>query len=90
MKHASHEEELRKLNRTLGQLEGIRRMIENQRYCVEILQQLKAVRSSIKSIEQGILKKHMQTCLLNAAKNNDSQALAEKIEELQKTIIKYQ
>jgi DNA-binding FrmR family transcriptional regulator len=70
----------------IGQLEGVKKMIEDGRYCVEILQQLKAARSATKSVELSILKRHMQMCLTKAVKNQDEAELLVKIDELQNLI----
>lgn len=86
LQHPSYQSEINKLNRAIGQLEGVKKMISEQRYCIEILQQLKASRSALKNIEQNILKNHMQMCLLNAAKSQNEAEILEKIEELQKII----
>lgn len=87
--HPSHKSELVKLSKAIGQLEGIKKMIEDNRYCVEILQQLKAARSSIKNIEQNVLKHHMQMCLLKAVKSQNDNEILTKIDELQKLIKNY-
>ncbi|MBP9741850.1 MAG: metal-sensitive transcriptional regulator [Burkholderiales bacterium] len=79
-KSPNYEGEIAKLNRAIGQLEGVKKMIEEQRYCVEILQQSKASRSAIKNIEQNVLKKYIQMCLLKAAKNKNEEEILEKIE----------
>ena len=88
-KNPIYRSELGKLNRIIGQLEGIKKMIEEQRYCVEILQQLKAAKSAIKNIEQTVLKKHMQMCLLKAAKDQNEEEILQKIEELQNLLKNY-
>lgn len=88
-KHPNHMSEVGKINRAIGQLEGVKKMVEENRYCVEILQQLKAARSAIKNIEQNVLKKHMQMCLLKAAKSQDEEEIITKIEELQNIIKNY-
>lgn len=87
--HPNHISELGKINRAIGQLEGVKKMVEENRYCVEILQQLKAARSAIKTIEQNVLKKHMQMCLLKATKSQDEKEIIIKIEELQNLIKNY-
>lgn len=88
-KHPSHLSEIGKINRAIGQLEGVKKMVEDNRYCVEILQQLKAVRSAIKNIEQSVLKKHMHMCLLTASKSSNEEDILTKIEELQSIIKNY-
>lgn len=61
--HPNHEENLPRLNRISGQIDGIKKMIEDNRYCPDILIQLKAVRSAIRAIESNILAKHLQHCV---------------------------
>ncbi|MDR1009283.1 MAG: metal-sensitive transcriptional regulator [Rickettsiales bacterium] len=59
----SHDKELARLNRAIGQLEGVRRMIVERRYCPEILLLLKGVRAAVKAIENNILKRHLSSCV---------------------------
>ncbi|MGN6424228.1 MAG: metal-sensitive transcriptional regulator [Asticcacaulis sp.] len=61
--HPSHQKELPRLNRAGGQIEGVKRMIESGQYCVDILTQLRAVRSALKTIELSVLETHMKSCL---------------------------
>lgn len=78
--HPSHVENIPRLNRINGQIEGIKKMIEESRYCPEILIQLKAVRSALKSVESNILTKHLEHCI---ARSFDSVSeKKEKIDEL--------
>ena len=58
-----HSGQIPRLNRIIGQLEGIKKMIENNRYCPEILIQLRAVRSAVHSVESNILQSHLQHCV---------------------------
>ena len=55
-KHPSHIENIPRLNRIAGQIEGIKKMIEDGRYCPEIISQLRAVRAAVKAVESNILK----------------------------------
>lgn len=86
--HPIYDEQLPGLSRIEGQVKGIKRMIENRRYCVDILTQLKAVKAAIHKVEQDVLKKHMQHCLKNAVKANDEREIQEKIDELMKLLSK--
>ena len=52
-----------RLNRIGGQIEGIRRMVENDAYCNDVLVQLAAVKSSVKSLSSHILENHLCTCV---------------------------
>lgn len=76
-----HRAEILRINRIQGQLDGIKKMIESQRYCPEILTQTKAITSAIRALEAQILEKHLRHCVQNAlAQNSDESAV--KIEEL--------
>ena len=61
--HPSHIENIPRLNRIAGQIEGIKKMIEDGRYCPDIISQLRAVRSAVKAVESNILQKHLQHCV---------------------------
>lgn len=76
----SHLENMPRLNRISGQIDGIKKMIEQNRYCPEILIQLRAIRAAVKSIEANILQKHLQHCV--AQSFNSSADRDQKIAEL--------
>ena len=67
-----NEEEKKKLNsrinRIIGQLEGIKRMVDDDRYCGDILIQLSASDKAIKSLASIVLDNHMHSCVLNSVK----------------------
>lgn len=86
--HPEYDEQLPGLNRIEGQIKGIKRMIENRRYCVDILTQLKAAKAALHRIEQEILKKHMQHCLKNAVDSSDESEIQKKIDELMQLLSK--
>lgn len=85
--HACHKSELPKLNRISGQVDGIKKMIEEARYCPDILTQLRAVRSALKSVEASVLEGHLQSCVKDAMISGDEEKTRAKIEEL-KTMFK--
>ena len=58
----NHADNLPRLNRISGQIDGIKKMIEEERYCLDIVNQIKAVRSALKSVEKNILQKHIKHC----------------------------
>lgn len=60
-----------RLNRIAGQINGIKRMIEEDRYCDDVLIQLSAVDKSVKSLANVILDAHMHTCLIEHIQNGD-------------------
>lgn len=76
-----HSAELNRLNRIKGQIDGIARMIEDRRYCPDIITQTSAVRAAIASLEGKILEKHLNACVRSAFKAGGSNS-EEKIQEL--------
>ena len=79
---ANHVESLPRLKRIRGQLDGIERMIQDRRYCVEILQQIKAVTSALKAFEMAILKAHLKGCVSSALASTDPLSTEKKIQEI--------
>jgi DNA-binding FrmR family transcriptional regulator len=86
--HPPHHDQLPGLNRIEGQIRGIKKMIETQRYCVDILTQLKAVKAALHRVEQQVLKTHMQHCLMHAVTSEDQKEIQEKIDELMQLLSK--
>lgn len=80
--HPDHSKELNRLSRMIGQLEGIKKMIEKRNYCPDILVQTKAVRSALKSLEANILEKHIEHCVREAFDSNNKKDVKSKITEL--------
>ncbi|CUI16612.1 Copper-sensing transcriptional repressor [Candidatus Protochlamydia naegleriophila] len=87
--HPSHKKELPHLNRISGQVEGIKKMIEEGRYCPEILTQLRAIRAAIKSVELRILDTHLSFCVTQACLSHDEQEQKKKIEEIRELIKRF-
>jgi len=86
--HPPHQDQLPGLNRIEGQIRGIKKMIENQRYCVDILTQLKAVKAALHRWDPQLLKTHMQHCLMHAVTSEDQKEIQEKIDELMQLLSK--
>ncbi len=85
----SHEKQLVFLNRIEGQMRGVRRMIEEKRYCVDILTQLHSIIGAILRVESKILKKHLEGCFGNALKGKSEIEKQKKIEEIIDLITKF-
>ena len=77
----NHADNLPRLNRISGQIDGIKKMIEEERYCVDIVNQIKAVRSALKSVEKNILQKHIKHCVAASFKASKTEQ-EQKINEL--------
>ena len=69
-----------------GQLEGIIKMVEDNRYCLDVSDQLMATRSLLKKTNNLILKNHIDNCVKNAIKNGDESKINEVIKALEKQI----
>ena len=84
--YPNHESQLTRLNKIEGQLKGIRRMIEERRYCVDIIDQIKAVRGALDQVQLGVLEKHVHHCVRESVEAGDGGQLEEKVEELVKVL----
>ena len=82
MSNPDHIKNLHRINRIIGQLKGVEKMIVEKKYCMDILQQTRAVSSAIKSLENNILNKHIDHCVKDAIKKNNKDK-NEKISEIQ-------
>ncbi len=71
-----------RLNKIDGQVKGIKNMIENDRYCDDILNQITSIRSALAGLQLELLNGHINTCVLDQLKEGDLMV----IEELTKTI----
>lgn len=82
------EETLRQLknriNRITGQLNGIQKMLDDNRYCGDILNQISAVESALQSVGYIILEEHMQTCVIEEVKNGNNSIVTEAVELMKK------
>lgn len=77
-----HAAEIPKLNRIAGQVEGIKKMIDEGRYCPDIMTQLRAVRSALKTVEANVLETHLQSCVTDAIMSGDTKKAEQKISEV--------
>ncbi|MCB1721970.1 MAG: metal-sensitive transcriptional regulator [Rhodospirillales bacterium] len=84
--HPCHNAEIPKLNRIAGQIEGIKRMIEDGRYCPDILTQLRAARAAIRTVEAHVLETHLHHCVAEAMTADNAQ---EKIDEIKDLFKRY-
>lgn len=73
---------LKRLKRIEGQVRGLQKMIDEDRYCVDILMQVKAATAALKKVEGELLKDHVDHCLANAIKSDDIEDRKQKVAEL--------
>jgi DNA-binding FrmR family transcriptional regulator len=78
----THEEELVRLRRIEGQVRGLQRMIEEKRYCIDILTQINSVIGALKRVEENVLERHLRGCVETSFVKGTRQDRAEKIGEI--------
>ena len=88
-KHSPRDEEsLRKLqnrlNRIIGQLNGIKTMLDDNRYCGDILTQVSAVESALQSFGYIVLQEHMETCMVEKIQAGETEIIPEAVELIKK------
>lgn len=81
-KHADHSEDLVRLRRVRGQIEGVERMIEEGRYCVDIVNQIRSIMAALRSAEGLVMERHVRHCVNDAIHAKDTRQTEEKITEL--------
>ena len=80
IKHRTDEEYknlIHRLNRIEGQVRGIRNMVEEERYCVDILTQVSAVQSALNAFNKELLSNHIKSCVVEEIKNGDEAVVDE-------------
>ncbi len=73
---------IQRLSRIQGQVGGLARMIEEDRYCIDILTQVQAVKAALRKVEEELLKSHSSHCVADAIKSGDAKQARAKFEEL--------
>ena len=73
---------INRLKRSEGQIRGIIKMLEDGRYCIDVLNQMQAVKAAIARAESEILKDHAATCVESAIKSGNEAEQREKVSEL--------
>ena len=73
---------INRLRRLEGQVRGIIKMLEEDRYCIDVLHQMQAGKSAMARAESEILKDHANSCVAEAIESGDAEAQREKVSEL--------
>ena len=82
----SHDGNLIALRRIEGQVRGVQRMIEDRKYCVDILNQIYAVKGALARVEGKILEKHFRHCVTTAIMGRSEKEKQQKLDEILKLI----
>lgn len=87
--HPCHHHLIPRINRIAGQIEGIKGMIEEHRYCPDIMTQIRAARAALHAVEADILQGHLESCVSAAVQSGDEHDIKTKIEEIKKIFRRY-
>lgn len=82
MKQETKPRLLNRLNRIEGQVRGVTRMVEEDRYCIDVLTQIQAVRAALAKVETEILRDHLGHCIEGAIVSGDQEEQRRKASEL--------
>ncbi len=72
----------RRLARITGQIQGIQRMVDDERYCIDIVMQVSAARSALAKVGERVLGRHFETCMVEAFESGSKRDREDKIQEL--------
>jgi DNA-binding FrmR family transcriptional regulator len=80
------ENSLKRLNRIEGQIRGLKKMVEDEHYCIDLINQVDAVRRALEQVALIIMKRHIESCVTESVKTKGGKA---KIEELIRTMDRF-
>jgi DNA-binding FrmR family transcriptional regulator len=78
-----------RLKRIEGQVRGVQRMVEEDRYCVDVLVQISAIHESLRKVSEVLLRDHLEHCVTGAIESGDSRRAREIYDELADLFNKY-
>ncbi|MEH6807527.1 MAG: metal-sensitive transcriptional regulator [Hyphomonas oceanitis] len=82
MKPETRDAAAKRLARIEGQVRGVAKMVTEDRYCIDVVRQVQAIKAALAALEGVILDDHIATCVDHALKGDDMDARREKVEEL--------
>lgn len=68
-----------RLAKAMGHLNAVHRMVDEKKYCIDVLHQLKAVQSALDKVSEEILKQHLETCVVDAVQNQDTERVIDEL-----------
>ena len=77
-----HRSQLGRLRKIEGQVRGVQRMIEDDRYCMDVLTQMRAIRRALAKVEEQVLTEQVRSCVTDAVRSGDQRDREEKLQEL--------
>jgi DNA-binding FrmR family transcriptional regulator len=81
-----HKRTMTRLKRIAGQVEGVMRMVEEERYCIDVLTQIAAVQAALGKVGEEVLERHLQTCVLKAMESGETAERERVVAELMKLL----
>ncbi len=85
----THEQELVRLRRIEGQIKGVQKMIEEKRYCIDILTQITSIEGALRSVGENILERHLKGCVNQSFKKGNKDDRTKKINEVIEVLKKF-
>lgn len=85
----THEQELSRLRKIEGQIRGVQKMIEEKRYCIDVLTQLSSVVGAILSVEENILGRHLKGCVQECMQKGSPEDRQRKVDEVIEVLRKF-
>lgn len=82
----SHEGNLVALRRIEGQVRGVQKMVENRKYCIDIINQINAIKGALARVEENILEKHLENCVTKAVQGSSDKEKQQKLNEIIKLL----
>ena len=80
---------LRRLSRIEGQVKGLRRLVEQETYCVDVLTQISSIHEAVRGVGKVIMRDHLQHCVTDALREGDESRAERTYQELMDVIYKY-
>jgi DNA-binding FrmR family transcriptional regulator len=80
---------LGRLRRIEGQVQGIQRMVEEDKYCVDILLQLTAVQGAVEQVQKLLLGQHLESCVVEAVRSGNARDRQKKMDELLEVLSRF-
>lgn len=82
MKTDTKDAALKRLARIEGQVRGVSKMISEDRYCIDVVRQVQAIKAALSGLEHVVLEDHLETCVEHALTSDDVDERRDKVEEL--------
>jgi len=80
---------LARLRRIAGQIQGVQRMVDEDKYCVDIMLQISAIQGALEQVSKILMARHIESCVMDSMKAGSEKERARKIEELMGVFSRY-